>query len=67
MRSSEAKSGFGKSAVILASAAVLAGGWFEAEEIAKQFIGDYEGPVPQAPQAPSLQKNRNPSLRKENQ
>ena len=52
MRSSEAKSGFGKSAVILASAAVLAGGWFEAEEIAKQFIGDYEGPVPQAPQAP---------------
>lgn len=52
MKSSESKSGFGKSAVILASAAVLAGGWFEAEEIAKRFIGDYEGSVPQSPQAP---------------
>ena len=39
MRSSEAKSGFGKVQLEISDCeAVLAGGWFEAEEIPKQFM-----------------------------
>lgn len=48
------RSGFGKPVAVLATAAVLGAGWFEAEEIAKWAVGDYEGQVPQVPVAPNM-------------
>lgn len=59
LESSE-KSNWGKRAAVIATAGVLAGGWFGSEKIAELVIGDYEGSQPSVPQMPGLPEKPEP-------